>query len=87
MHNRLTQDKLKRSLHITEQINHGKINTILVSPDAAKAFDMVGWKYLCEVMEKSDFCKNFIQCLTSLYPSLTVRMKIYGNLSVTIQLQ
>lgn len=85
--NRRTQDNIRRCLHIIEQIKHEKTSAILVSLDAEKAFDSVGWDYLYQVMEKFGFCKKFIQCIKTLYSSPTARIKINGHLSETIHLQ
>lgn len=85
--NRQTQGNIRRCLHIIEQINHEGLSAILVSLDAEKAFDCVGWEYLYEVIEKFGFCKKFIQCIKTLYTSPTARIKINGHLSETIYLQ
>lgn len=84
---RQTQDNIRRCLHIIEQINHERTSAILVSLDAEKAFDSVGWEYLYQVMEKFGFCKKFIQCIKTLYTLPAARIKINGQLSKTIHLQ
>ena len=43
---RQTQDNIRRTLHTIEHIQKEKIGAVLLSMDAEKAFDSVGWEYL-----------------------------------------
>ena len=52
---RQTQDNIRRTLHTIEHIKKENIGAILLSMDAEKAFDSVGWEFLYTVMEKCGF--------------------------------
>ena len=44
--NRQTQDNLRRTLQVMSHVTSTKIGAMLVSLDAEKAFDSVGWEYI-----------------------------------------
>lgn len=85
--NRQTQDNIRRALHIIEQINKRKMNSIVLSLDAEKPFDLVRWDFLYLVMKRLGFCNDFINYIQALYSFLTARIKINGSLSNPINLQ
>ena len=85
--NRQTQDNIRRALHIIERINEDQIEAIILSLDAEKAFDSVGWEFLYLVMDRFGFCRDFICCIQALYSSPTARIKINGSLSNSLTLQ
>jgi len=85
--NRQTQDNIWRALHTIEQINKDQISAIILSLDAEKAFDSVGWEFLHLVMKRFNFSKDFIHCIQALYTSPTARIKVHGSLSDSITLQ
>ena len=43
---RQTQDNIRRTLHIAEQVKRQHLSAALVSLDAEKAFDRVSWVFL-----------------------------------------
>ena len=69
--------------HITSE----NISAMLVSLDAEKAFDLVGWEYLYRVLARFGFKDGFIKCIRTLYFSPTARIRINGHLSQTIYLE
>lgn len=85
--NRQTQDNIRRALHTIERISEDQISTIILSLDAEKAFDSVGWEFLYLVMKRFSFSKDFIRCIQALYSSPTARIKVNGSLSNSITLQ
>ena len=87
MNNRQTQDNIRRALHIIQQVREENISSMILSLDAEKAFDSVGWEFLYLVMNRFGFSKDFIRCIQALYSSPTARVKVNGSLSNSITLQ
>jgi len=85
--NRQTQDNIRRVLQIWSHVVNENISAILLSLDAEKAFDSVGWDYLYQVLARFGFKDNFIHCIKALYTSPVARIKINGHLSETIHLE
>ena len=66
-----------RRLYLNVQTSSGSAGTrALLSLDANKAFDSVGWRYLWEVLSKFGFGPRFLRWVRLLYaqPKATVRM-------------
>lgn len=85
--NRQTQDNLRRTLQIMSHITTENISAMLLSLDAEKAFDSVGWDYLYQVLARFGFNNKFIECIKGLYLSPKAKIKINGHLSKTIYLE
>lgn len=49
---RQTHDNIRRSLHIISHIQERKLQALIVSLDAEKAFDSVSWEFLYKTLEK-----------------------------------
>lgn len=84
---RQTHDGIRRALHIITHISKETLSAVLLSLDAERVFDSVGWDFLIQVMERFGFSDIFIQCIKALYTSPTARIKINGCLSNQIKLQ
>ncbi|XP_072114005.1 3-hydroxy-3-methylglutaryl-CoA reductase a isoform X1 [Mobula birostris] len=78
---RQTQDNIRRTLHILEQVNKNKTETVVVGLDAEKAFDSVSWAFLYRVLGRFGFQEKFIKVIQTLYDSPTAGIKINGDLS------
>uniref|UniRef100_A0A3B3XJ11 Reverse transcriptase domain-containing protein n=1 Tax=Poecilia mexicana TaxID=48701 RepID=A0A3B3XJ11_9TELE len=85
--NRQTHDSIRRAVHVTDHITKEKSSAVLLSLDAEKAYDTVGWEFLFQVMKRFGFCDRFIQCIKNVYSSPKARIKINGSLSNQITLQ
>uniref|UniRef100_A0A096LQF6 Reverse transcriptase domain-containing protein n=1 Tax=Poecilia formosa TaxID=48698 RepID=A0A096LQF6_POEFO len=85
--NRQTHDSIRRAVHITDHITKEKSSAVLLSLDAEKAYDTLGWEFLFQVMKRFGFCDRFIQCIKNVYSSPKARIKINGSLSNQITLQ
>uniref|UniRef100_A0A669DS28 Reverse transcriptase domain-containing protein n=1 Tax=Oreochromis niloticus TaxID=8128 RepID=A0A669DS28_ORENI len=85
--NRQTQDNLRRTLQVMNHITSENISAMLISLDAQKAFDSVGWEYLFRVLARFGFKDGFIKCIKVLYYSPTARIRFNGHLSQNICLK
>lgn len=85
--NRQTQDNLRRTLQVMSHITSENISAMLISLDAEKAFDSVGWEYLYRVLARFGFKEDFIKCIKALYSSPAARIRVNGHLSQTIYLE
>ena len=78
---RQTQDSIRRTLHVIEEINKNKLQAVLLSLDAEKAFDRVNWEFLFRLLDKFGFHQIFIKTIKALYNKPKARVKINGAIS------
>lgn len=81
IHERQTQDSLRRTLHIMWHIHENKTQAMLMGLDAEKAFDSVRWTFLYKVLDKFGFHHTLIEAFKTVYNNPTARIKINGSLS------
>ena len=67
IHQRQTQDNIRRTLHIMDYIQRNKIKAIIVSVDQQKAFDSVNWLFLYRVLHRFGLGEGFIKPIQALY--------------------
>lgn len=84
---RQTQDNIRKTLHIMKQATQQKLETLLISLDAEKAFDSVRWSFLYKVLSKFGFHKTLIDTFAALYDKPTAKNKINGDLSNSFTLE
>lgn len=81
VHERQTQDSLRRTLHIMWYIKQNRTQATLMGLDAEKVFDSVRWTFLYKVLDKFGFPHTLIEALKAVYNNPTARIKINGSLS------
>lgn len=62
------------------------LSAALISFDAEKEFDRVGWSFLYRVLERLGFNNQFVKCMQSLYRDPAPRIKIKGHLTESFNL-
>lgn len=63
------------------QVTQQKLETLIISLDAEKAFDSVRWSFLCKVLTKFDFHTTIIDTIAALYDKPTAKIKVNGDLT------
>lgn len=61
-----TNDNIRRTLHIIEEVQRRGESAVLLSLDAEKAFDSVCWKFLYLCLEKFGFNSGLVNCIKTL---------------------
>jgi len=84
---RQTQDNIWRTLHVIEHITTNKIEAVLLSLDAEKAFDRVNWEFLYRTLQKFGFHPSFIRTIQALYNDPRAKIKINGDISASFGLE
>jgi hypothetical protein len=83
---RAVADNLRSIMFMKEKCAEEKIESILVSLDAKKAFDSVSHKYIEVTLRKYGFGEEFINCFKTLYKDLTAKILINGHMSIMIKI-
>ncbi len=87
VHDRQTQDNIRRGLHVTDHVITRNIKATLISLDVEKAFDSLRWQYLHLALRRFGFAESSISCIKKLYSLPNARIKINGHLSQIINLE
>lgn len=66
---------------LSDKSNQKKIQAMLVSLDAERAFDSVRWKFLFNILEKFGFSQVIINTLKALYNEPSPKLKINRELT------
>lgn len=78
---RQTQDNVRKTLHVMRHVSQHKLEALILSLDAEKAFDLVRWSFLYKVLSKFGFHPKIINTFAALYNKPTARIKINGDLT------
>lgn len=84
---RQTQDNIRKILHVMRQVTQEKLETLILSLDAEKAFDSVRWSFLYKVLSKFGFHTTIIDTFAALYHKPTARIKVNGDLTNSFVLE
>ena len=60
-------DNVRRLLNIISHQQDRKLESVIISLDAQKAFNRVSWQYLFQTLKRLRFCPNFITWIQTLY--------------------
>uniref|UniRef100_A0A8C5QKB6 Reverse transcriptase domain-containing protein n=1 Tax=Leptobrachium leishanense TaxID=445787 RepID=A0A8C5QKB6_9ANUR len=80
---REARDATTRVLNAIALSSGGGHGLLLLSTDAEKAFDRVGWPFLFQTLEAFGLPAHFLHWIRSLYDSPTARVRVNGALSVS----
>lgn len=71
-------DNLSRRLNIISHQQDKKMEAIILSLDAHKAFDRVSWQYLIQILKRFNLGLNFIKWIETVYsaPRASVRVMV-----------
>jgi exonuclease III len=83
---RNVMDNLRSNLFTKSYCNKYKINALLISLDAKKAFDSVDHDYIRRVLKEYGFGEKFIGFFNTLYNDLDVRIMVNGFFSEKIDI-
>jgi hypothetical protein len=75
---RNVMDNIRTNFMIKSHCNNNKINALLVSLDAKKAFDSVSHNYISKTLEAYGFGKHFILSFKTLYNNLSASILVNG---------
>ena len=70
-----------------DHIVKNKMEAVVISIDAEKAFDSVNWDFLYRVLHRFGFHVKVIETIQALYNNPTVRVKVNGYLSIRFTLE
>jgi len=73
---RQTQDNIRRTLHIIEEVQKKGESALLLSLDAEKAFDSVSWKFLYLTLERFGFDTDSVNIIKTLYQDPRPRLEL-----------
>lgn len=84
---RQTQDNIRRTLHVIDEVQRRGESVLLLSLDTENAFDSVNWKVLYLCFEKFGFNTDSVNVIKTLYHDPKARIKINGNLINWLKLE
>lgn len=79
--NRQSYSNIRRLLGILQYIKSKKLDALVVSLDAEKAFDHIEWEYLFKTLKEYAFGDRFINCVKLLYSAPQATVSVNGLMS------
>lgn len=86
MPGRKSKDNVTKALNLIHAAHMKKIEGLLLSTNAEKAFNRVAWDYMLETCKFVGLGTNLMTWITSLYMNPSAQIKINGSLSDTIHI-
>ena len=83
---RSVMDNIRCNMFLKEYCKKHRIDGVLTSLDAKKAFDSVSHEYIGKVLEAYGFGENFKRYFKLLYNEITVRVLVNGHFSEKIKI-
>ena len=83
----LSSTNMRRLINLIDSSTINRVETIIFSLDAEKAFDRVNWKFLFATLNKFGFGPNFIDWISILYSSPNACVKTNDQTSPSFSLQ
>jgi hypothetical protein len=84
---RSVMDNIRSNFILKNHCKLNKINAVLISLDAKKAFDSVSHDYIRKVLENYGFGNRFIECFDVLYNDITATIMVNGYKSSHINIK
>ncbi len=84
---RSVMDNLRSNFILKNYCRDKKIDAVLISLDAKKAFDSVSHEYIIKVLTRYGFGPNFINCFKTLYKNISSSVMVNGFRSEKIDIK
>ena len=84
---RSVMDNLRSNFYVKNLCKSQKLDGLLISLDAKKAFDSVSHDYIRETLKAYGFGENFVKYFNTLYNGLTVKVLVNGFFSDKINIE
>jgi hypothetical protein len=84
---RSVADNLRSNFYMKNFFNNNKVDSVLISLDAKKAFDSVDHTYIENTLRAYGFGEGFVDIFKTLYKDITARILVNGFKSEVISIQ
>jgi hypothetical protein len=84
---RSVMDNLRANFYMKGKCKKKKINSVLISLDAKKAFDSVDHSYIRKTLEAYGFGEHFIKTFQTLYKDISARILVNGFTTEPIKIE
>ena len=84
---RYLADNIRRTINLINYAQNKNIDAVLLTLDAQKAFDLMSWPFMFEMLDSFGVDNKFCLWIQVIYSNPTSRIKTNGTLSRRIQIQ
>ena len=81
---RYLADNIRRTINLIDYAQKKNIDVVLLTLHAQKAFDLVSWRFMFEMLDSFGVDNKFCSWIQRIYSNPTSRIKTNGTLSKTI---